>query len=268
MYATDFEYAGEKLSDYGMMICRFQTSGVETISSGADLTFQQVKPSISNRFHLYSSTYDSVYSATFQICKNPCFATPDNMYLSASEVSSLQKWLCRKKQYFRFKVNQEGFENLYWNVTFSSKQIELNGNVIGLELTLFADAPFAYMDDILIEEDCSDILTFDVYDVSDEEGYIYPDMQITILERGKFTLQNSLSSHITEIDGCAAGEVITIDGKNQIITSSLSAHAIASDFNYLFPKIVNTYADNKNSFTCNLKCKIKLSYSPICKVGL
>ena len=23
MYALDFEYAGEKLSDYGMMICRF-----------------------------------------------------------------------------------------------------------------------------------------------------------------------------------------------------------------------------------------------------
>lgn len=47
---TDFEYAGEMLSDYGMMLCSFDSGGgIETVSSGADVTFNQIKPIGSNR---------------------------------------------------------------------------------------------------------------------------------------------------------------------------------------------------------------------------
>ena len=71
-YFTNFEFAGEKLSDYKMMVCKFDGSGgLETVSSGADVTFQQIRPGGSNRFLLYASTYESALSATFQICKNP-----------------------------------------------------------------------------------------------------------------------------------------------------------------------------------------------------
>ena len=55
--------------DYGMMLCFFDSGGgIETVSSGADVTFNQIKPIGSNRFNLYSSTYDTALSATFQIC--------------------------------------------------------------------------------------------------------------------------------------------------------------------------------------------------------
>ena len=54
---TDFEFAGEMLSDYGMILCSFDSGGgIETFSSGADITFNQIKPIGSNRFNLYSST--------------------------------------------------------------------------------------------------------------------------------------------------------------------------------------------------------------------
>lgn len=64
---TDFEYAGEMLSDYGMMLCSFDSGGgIETVSSGADVTFNQIKPIGSNRFNLYSSTYDTLYQLLFR----------------------------------------------------------------------------------------------------------------------------------------------------------------------------------------------------------
>lgn len=271
MYATNIEYDGEKLSDYRMIICQFDgSSGSEIVSSGADITFNQIKPSGSNKFNLYSSTYESVYTTTFQICKNPCgINTQDDMFLSVEEVSALQRWLCRKNQYNKFKIDQDGYEHIYWNATFSSKQIEVNGRIIGLELTLYTDAPYAYMDEITIEKDCSNDLKFDIYDVSDEEGYIYPDVIITLLEDGDFTLSNSLSNKTTFISNCSKGEIITIEGDSQIISSSLSAHkSLSKDFNYFFPKIINTYTETKNTFTCNLKCMITITYSPIRKVGL
>ena len=271
MYAIDFEYAGERLSDYGMIICSFDGGkGIETISSGSDITFNQIASNKGNRFFIGSSTYESALTSTFQICKNSCLAkTQDEMSISLAELSAIQRWLCRKNQYNRFKIIQDGFENIYWNVTFSAKQVELNGRIIGMELTLYADAPFAYMDELTIDVDCSENLTFDIYDMSDEEGYIYPNMEITILEdANRFVLTNQFDvSRPLIITNCAANEVITIRGKEHIITSSAGRN-LSNNFNFYYPRILNSYIDNKNTFECTTKCNITISYSPIRKVGI
>ena len=274
MACINFEYAGEMLSDYGMMVCSFDGGGgIETVSSGADITFNQVKPSGSNRFNLYSSTYATALSATFQICKNPCrLKNQDEMELSLEEVSAIQRWLCRKDGYKRFKLDKEGYEYVYWNGTFSSKQIVLNDAVIGLELTLYTDAPFAFMDEVSTEYECSADASFNLWDNSDEttdlNNSIRPNMEITILSDGDFQLVNSMDNKIMKLNNCKSGEVITIDGKNQLITSSLLSRNLANDFNYFFPRIINTYEERCNTFTPNLDCKIKITYSPIRKVGI
>ncbi|MDE6312805.1 MAG: hypothetical protein K2M46_04185 [Lachnospiraceae bacterium] len=270
---TDFEYAEEKLSDYGMIVCNFNNSGMETVSSGADITFQQIKPGKSSKFHLYSSTYDSCYSATFQICRNPCSTASDgDMYLSPELVSALQRWLCRRNGYNRFKIYQNGLEHIYWNAAFNSKQIVLNGQIIGLELTMTTNAPYAYMDEVSARYECLAGTSFDFYDTSDEEGYIRPDVKIQMLSSGVFRLENSMDNKIMKISNCTIGEIITIDGQNQIITSSVPSHNISGDFNYFFPKIWNHYekggTNNLNIFTPSLDCNITITYSPIRKVGL
>lgn len=270
---TDFEFAGEKLSDYGMMICKFDSGGTETVSSGADITFNQIKPIGSNRFNLYSSTYDTALSATFQICKNPCrLKDQDEMELSLEEISAIQRWLCRKDGYKRFKLDKEGYEHVYWNGTFGSKQIVLNDAIIGLELTLYTDAPFAFMDEVSTEYECSAGTSFDLWDNSDEttdlNNSLRPDMEITILSDGEFRLHNLMDNKIMVIKNCKSNEVITIDGKNQLITSSFSSHNLSNDFNYFFPRIINNYNERCNTFTPNLNCKIKITYSPIRKVGI
>ena len=49
---TDFEYDGESLSDYKLMVGVINgSSGVQTVSSGAELTFNQVRPVGSSRFN-------------------------------------------------------------------------------------------------------------------------------------------------------------------------------------------------------------------------
>lgn len=211
MYALNFEYAGEQLSDYGMIICSFDSGGVETVSSGSDITFNQVSVANGNRFLLLSSIYEQTLQCTFQICKNPCLADSQNeMMFTVAEISSIQRWLCCKNQYYRFKLNQEGYEDIYWNGTFSVKEIQICGQVYGLELTLYTDAPFGYQDEISISEDASTpYASFDVYDTFDEEGYIYPKVEIEIKNPYgcNFWLQNSMdSSRPIIINNCSYGE--------------------------------------------------------------
>ena len=108
---TDFEYDGESLSDYKLMVGVINgSSGVQTVSSGAELTFNQVRPVGSSRFNITSAVYESAYSTSFEVFRNPCLASSqDEMNLSIEEISAIQRWLCRKDGYKRFKINQDGF---------------------------------------------------------------------------------------------------------------------------------------------------------------
>ncbi len=274
MHTKDFEYDGERLSDHGFIICSFNgEENIDSLSSGADIVFNQVKSSMSHKFNLYSCNYESSYICTFQICKNPCTSN-NNLYISTEEVSALQQWLCRNK-YHKFKLYQDGYKNLYWMSVFSTKQIMQNGKIVGLELTMYTDAPYAHFENISLEFDCKKNEKFYVYSASDEEGYIYPHIEITCLDDngtdGTYTLElsNSRDKNILKIKGCKKDEIISINGDYLTISSSDNSHSsLPNDFNYYFPKIFNTYKNNQNIFACNIDCFIRFTYSPVRRIGL
>ena len=268
MFGTDFEYDGKRLSDFGLMVLSFNGVNEDTSSSGTDITYGQVRTAGGDTFNLYSSTYESAYSLTFQIGKNPCkLLSQEEMYFSPIEASAIQAWLCQDI-YCKFKILQDGYEKIYWNATFSSKQVLVNGRIVGLELTLFTDAPYAYMDEIEIRKEVKKDKPFVVYSLSDEIGNIRPYLEVTLKESGeKFVLSNSLDSLTTEVGNVSVDEVITFYGRTQNITSSLERE-VADDFNYHYPIIGNTKDTRLNEFIASLDCEITIKYSPIIKVGL
>lgn len=268
MYATDFEYDGIKLSDYGMMICSFNSSSWETVSSGADITFNTVKSTGSNKFKYYGTKYNEAYTTTFQICKNPCIM--NNMYLESNEVSGIQRWLCRKDGFYKFCVVQDDLKDTFWKATFSCKQILLAGKTIGLELTMHTDAPYAYLDIDTISYSPIAGESFSIYDMSDEVGSVYPKVIISCKGNGTIKLQNSLDNKITVLTGVLSGERIILDGENKIIQTD-NSRSLANNFNYYFPRIINTFNCRNNVYTLSsdsVNCDILFSYNPIIKVGL
>jgi hypothetical protein len=274
MYATNFEYDGMKLSDFGMMICSFDSSGNETVSSGADITFNTVKATGSNRFKYYGSKYEEAYTTTFQICKNPCLATNDEIYLEANEVSGIQRWLCRKDGFYRFSVIQDDLKDTFWNATFSSKQILISGKVAGLELTMYTDAPYAYLNIDSIMYSPTPGTDFSLYDMSDEVGSIYPKVTIQCIDSGIIELKNDMEINKNRCTRLSVvkDETIILDGESKIITSDMrNQEVLASSFNFYFPRIINTFNNRENKFTLSsdsVGCDITFSYNPIVKVGL
>lgn len=265
----DFEYAGQRLSDFGCMVCHITDSGgVETVSIGGQLSFQTIQLNSLNKFKLMSTQYSEAYTATFQIGR---YESPYDPALSEYEVRSLMKWLNRR-QYHRFRpIHRDGqYVGVYYNGAFQVQLIRLNGDVIGMELTLQTDAPFGYYGPLDYHFDVTEgDNQFSIYDNSDETGYIYPHMvTIQCQKDGKLEITNSMDSQRVVIDHCTAGETLTMDGEHKIITSSLSSHTtLCNDFNYRFLRIHNEYEDSENVFTASLPCSIDLSYSSICKAG-
>lgn len=266
MYAIDFEYDGIRLSDYGMMICKFDSGGLETVSSGSDLTFNTVKTTGSDIFRFYGAKYEESYSATFQVCKNRCDS--ENIKLNPLEVSGIQRWLCRKDGFHKFKIIQDDYVDIYWNATFAVKQLDLGGEIIGLELTLHTDSPYAYGSEqsatFSINESGS---TFSLYDQNDEIGYIYPTLEITNSGVGTLTLYSDLSPKKTTIV-FESQDTVTLNGVNKTIVSE-NDYELSGKFNFIFPKLINTFDNRENVFTASgVTCDITFFYCPKIKVGL
>lgn len=264
MKAYDFEFDNRKLSDFDMIVCSFGNKGLETISNGANISFNTVSTLSGSKHDLVSAQYEDCLETTIQICKNYC--NRDVLEISITEFRELTKWLSRKK-FLRFKPLSEEYIDLYYEVKIDVSRIEIDGKLIGLELKVVSNRPFALKEPRIINiKNTVQNGKHSINDTSYEEGYIYPYVEITISESGDLSIYNDIEDRDTCIANCVAGEIITMD--YPVIQSSISSHKIQNDFNWVFFRVANTYENSRNDLTISLPCSIKIKYSPIVKVGL
>ena len=270
MFAYDFEYDGLYLSDFGFTICNFDSeSGTNTVSAGSSITFNKISRNKGKSNFLIGSKYDECIKTTFNICKTNCNDDNENMIITTDEFRDLMRWLNRP-EFHRFQIidDSEKFrEPCYFNASFNVEKIFVADELYGLRLTMETDKPFGYGETQTVTKDIiqSDS-KFKIYDISDEIGETYVDVDIVCKSDADITIINEdIADNTMTITNCKNGELIHIDGSNLIITSSDNKHDICSDFNYEFLKIRNTYNTRLNNIAVNTPCKITIEYIPIIK---
>ena len=263
---SDFEYDGFALSDFGFIICDFSGGGLQTIGNGSQITFNTVSTRNGEKYEHTSSQYDSCIETTFQICKNSCLY--DNIGLSLKEYRDIITWLNRK-QFHQFRFLDGEYADIYFDATFNISKIEIDGMIVGLELNMKTNRPFAYKEPVEHTYNNLAANTSTVINVvSDEEGFIYPDMTIKVLTSGNLTITNTNHTETRSmvINSCTANEIITI--QYPIVSSSLSSHKIQNDFNWNFFRLANSFKYKENTITNSLKCNLELSYTPLIKISV
>lgn len=265
MFFTDFEYDGERLSDYGCMVCTFDEGGLETVENGAQLTFNTVPVKNGTLNLLTSTAYETCIEATFQICKCDIQSDNDNQYLTEDDVREIMRWLNRK-QYHKFRVLAGDYFYWYYEGSFNVSKIDFSGRICGLDLTFKSNRPFARQDAITYSFTSDGQTDNTAYCISDDEGYIYPDVEVTILEAGDLTINNRTDGRNTYIANCEAGEVITM--KHPMIFTSSETHKIQNDFSWKFLRLVNSRNSQCNILYFSLPCEVKITYSPMIKIGI
>lgn len=263
----DFIFDGQRLSDFGYIICSFDANDDKETKIVSEMNFTEIKSPLSNISHKVSTSYDSNLSCIIQICKNPC--DNENYNINLDDVSELTKWLCRK-DYKWFKwINDDDNDNVFYEVRISLKKIELQSYNIGFELNIISNRPYGLTKEMKTtwNSNVNPTMSFNVY--SDEEGYIYPDMVITLNETGNLKICNEFEGRNTYVGGCSAGEVITFIGNDTLqITSNDENHDLGETFNYNFPRLCSLYKQTINEISVNLDCDIQMKYRGIRKVGI
>lgn len=264
MRVYDFEYDGELLSSKGFIICKFDSSGTDTVTNGSELSFNTVSTQRGAKHELTSVAYEDCLTATFQICKHPCYYSVDE--ITIEEMRDIMRWLNRK-EFHKFSFTSYEYVNIYFEASFNVNRIEVGGRLCGFELEMFTNSPFAFYKPVRV--DIKNLVsngTKTIVSQSDEEGYIYPQMEITVNASGDLEIYNDIEDRTMFIKNCKQGEVIKLD--YPVIETSLASHKIQNDFNWRFLRIAKTYRENANHLTISLPCTIKLTYTPRIKIGL
>ena len=264
MRVYDFIYDGERLSDKGYLICKFDSSGTDTITNGSELTFNTIPTQRGAKYELTSVEYSDYLTATFQICKNTCISSIEE--ITVEEMRDIMRWLNRK-EFHKFSFTNYEYVNIYFEASFNVSRIEVGGILCGFELQMVTNSPFAYYKPVKVAiKNLISNGTKTIMSQSDEEGYIYPEMQITMDASGDLEIHNDIEDRTMFIKNCEKGEVIKLN--YPVIETSLASHKIQNDFNWRFLRIAKTYRDNANHLTISLPCTIELVYTPRIKIGL
>lgn len=265
MYALDFEYDGKRLSSYGFMLCTLGTSSdFDIVNAGSKITFNKVSRHRGKVYSLVGTEYEECITATFDICKNT--DTHEDLHITDQESRELIRWLNRREFKEFHLISEDGQDDCYFNASFNIDKVFVNKELFALKLTMETDRPFGVGKTSSVVWDVSDASqSKTLTDMSDEIGYTYPSVKITCKSAGTLTIHNDLENCTTQIKNCANGEVITIDGDAQIVSSSVPSHKICNDFNFEFFRIGNTIETRENKITVSLPCQLEISYSPIIK---
>lgn len=266
MYAIDFEYDGQYLSDYGFIICHFDASrGANVADAGSRITFNKISRNNGKSYSLTSTKYSECVTCTFDICKDPDRYGDENREISNLEYRNLMRWLNRR-EFLKFQALNNEKTVCYFNVSFNISKILIAERLYGLRLTLESDRPFGYGQEQSVSFTFTDASEIKILrDISDEVGYTYPDMTIICNADGDLSIHNELEHCTMVIKNCSIGEIISIKGETQIISSSYSSHDICNDFNYEFFRIGNTIDSRNNNISVSKPCHIVIKYIPIIK---
>lgn len=258
----DFIFDGKALSDFGYIAVMENQEETMPVSA---MQFETIKSALSDISHRVAYNYESNYTSTLLIMKNPCEYYDEESNLTNDDIAELTRWLARKQyKWFRY-IDDEDNDEIWYQVQFVINKEFIGDNVVGLQLTINCNAPYGFTREYSYSTTES---TLTINPDTDEEGYIYPTMVVTC-SGGTMQITNEKTGEITKIENCSANEIITISGADiQQITSSDTNHDLSEDFNYRFPRVAIEYGNKQNDFSFEGIEDIAVSYRGIRKVGL
>ena len=264
IYATTYVFNNKSCEEFGLIICSFDSkSGVQTSSAGSKIELTTSKPPYSNKWTRYNIQYSEPLEFSFQIMKI------DGSEITTFDQEKINRWMVRIDDYKWLHFEQPDHDEIFFNAqVVDSKLISVGGVNLGMEFNFVTDSPYAYTSEQIKNYSVSNGNTKTFFNRSSEVGNLYPYMTVKIKSDCNFAILNSIENRKFQIDNCKAGEILTIDNENKVISSSISNRAVYDGFNYNWFRFVNTYDDNVNTLTFTGDADIEFKYRFVRKIGV
>ena len=261
VYTNGFTFDNTTSDELGLMVCEFN-GNTPSETSGGNIEFTLTSAPIRNRWYKSgNANYSEAIKFEFQVMKQNF--EPIDSY----EYSTYARLLQRKDDYKEFTITKLDYDTVHFYAQLNISPIQVGGDIMGINITGTTDSPYAYGQMItkkISTENGIGMLKF--VDMSDEIGYIYPDIKIDISSACNLKITNETSGEIFKLNNCVNNEIINIDSTILEMTSTALSHKLYEDSNYKFPRIVNDINKRTNIFKVEGNCTLTMKYRPIRKV--
>lgn len=253
-------------SEYGLIPASFDYSG--------DVESNLAMESESEEEYIGKSTipldYGSIhqgkpeFSITF--IKKTCGAD-DNAAFEHHEIRAILRELTGKQYYRKLYFLDNALhtdERIHYKVKVTgTKQRKIGGRTIALIFTFCCDSFWAYTDTESKEFMVRSGQIIDFYNSSDEvNDYLYPKTTFSSLSGDLSVTNLSDQNRQTLVKGNTQDEIILLDSRKEIITSSRPGRALLNDFNLKWPR----FLPGQNRLLVSNDCKMIITYQLLRKV--
>ena len=261
VYTNGFIFDDITSDELGLMVCEFD-GNAPSETSGGNIEFTLTSAPVQNRWYKSGNTnYSEAIKFAFQVIKK------NQEPIDSYEYSTYARLLQRKDDYKEFTITKLDYDTVHFYAQLNISPIQVGGDIVGLNITGITDSPYAYgqlTTKEITTENGVGILSF--VDMSDEVGYIYPDIEINIYSACNLKITNETSGEFFKLDNCVDNEVINIDGTFLEMETTYISHKVYECSNFKFPRIVNDINKRTNVFKVEGNCTVTMKYRPIRKV--
>lgn len=262
----DLIFEDFRMTDYGL-ICWNGSDG--EIDDTADMLISPVSTTVyngeSSHRTFISQKYEEAPEFTVRLTKARCGRDVID-YFTENELRMYNRLLTGKRGYSWLKlVNNQVMEtDFYYRARVSRIEYERMGtHVLGYDITFELDGGIAYSEEQNITISAKANTKFNLFCNSDDlHDYTRPVIKITASSSGTLALTNNTDSWTSTII-VNAGEVLTIDSKNELLKSSRTRMYILNDFNLHWPRLIS----GKNEYVCSQNATITFTFRAARKVG-
>ena len=267
LFAKDAVIGDFKLSDYGLMLASFDSGSINT-EEVLGMDSEAIEEFISdNPVPVYLGyKHNNKLKPTMTIVKNVNIDKRD--YFTEHECREVLRQLTGYHGYRTMQIQcYELDELLFFNIrVISVSYRKIKGKVCGIILECECDSQFAWSKDYNYAFNVTGENNLILHNTSDDlYHYLLPIVTI----KSENAISELIIKNITDnnwttvLRNIQAGEVITIDSKHEIITSSNKNRLISNDFNMHFIRLIS----GRNEFEVNENIKITFNYKVPRKVG-
>lgn len=267
VFAKDFIMGEFNISDYGLILSSFSYGGESEDELGMKVS--PIEEFVGHHpVPVYlGHKYEDKLCLQVTLTKNPCIWN-NNMYFTEKECRSILRVITGHKSYQWTKIASYNFDEDLWyrtkviNVSYQ----RINGHVAGIILNLECDSQFAWSQENNIIIRATANQPFFVFNNTDDlHNYVFPIVTITSSTSGTIEIINQTDNNwATELNNVASNEVITMNSKTGILSSSTQRSLLLDNFNLGWIRLV----PNKNVFVSNKNITITFKYRVPRKVGV
>lgn len=262
MIATDFYLDGLYASDFDLMIASVGGGNSDDVSGGG-VEYSVAKTPDNDEFKYYTHQWNEPLVWNLTLVKNPCAS--NDYYFTYEECRQIIKWLQSTGKYRWIHFEEEGYEDLFYNVYINVSVNQVAGKTVGFNLVITSNCGYGFSDEKLITGTINSNSSLEFYIDSDVQTYILPRIEITSdgdsnADDGFYIYnENDLEQNLENNKATKFNDMIfddeyyNLDCKNEIIETNKTSIDM---FNYYYIRLVDGNNVIKTTATYDINLKI------------